>query len=253
MVSTKRLSGSDGRSRGLRARRAVLPRTGNRLAANPYLRIFSRVLALLLAVCVLGGPGHAGAAAARDYPPLFGTSEIASGNLAPFTKWLDMLRRYHAEDGDPPANCGTDLERGCDHSRWRSIVEGLRGLDRLSQIEAVNRIFNAHAYIEDQDNWNVHDYWATPGQFDHRDGDCEDFAIAKFLALRLLGVPNEDLRIVILQDLNLRLAHAILVVYYQDRALVLDNQIKTVVPADAIHHYRPVYSINETTWWLHRN
>jgi predicted transglutaminase-like cysteine proteinase len=209
-----------------------------------------RMVAMLAAFLVTILSPHP--ARARDYPPLFGTSEISSTNLAPFTKWLDMLRRYREEDGHPSADCGTDLKRGCDHSRWKAAIEGLRGLDPLAQIEAVNRLLNEHAYVEDEDNWGVRDYWETPGQFDHRDGDCEDFAIAKFLALRLLGFANDDLRIVVLQDLNLHLAHAILVVYYQGRALVLDNQIKTVVPADAIHHYRPVFSINETTWWLHR-
>jgi hypothetical protein len=34
--------------------------------------------------------------------------------------------------------------------------------------------------------------------------------------------------------------------------LLLDNQIKTVVPANSIKHYQPVYSINENGWWLHR-
>ena len=164
------------------------------------------------------------------------------------------MRKDKYAPGEPCwIDCGTDLKSGCDHSRWKAAIERLRGLDPLAQIEAVNRLGNEHAYIEDEDNWGVRDYWATPGQFDHRDGDCEDFAIAKFLGLRLLGFANDDLRIVVLQDLNLHLAHAILVVYYQGRALVLDNQIKTVVPADAIHHYRPVFSINETTWWLHRS
>ena len=33
---------------------------------------------------------------------------------------------------------------------------------------------------------------------------------------------------------------------------VLDNQVAAVLPDSAILHYQPVYSINESAWWLHR-
>ncbi|MEE8547966.1 MAG: transglutaminase-like cysteine peptidase, partial [Alphaproteobacteria bacterium] len=81
---------------------------------------------------------------------------------------------------------------------------------------------------------------------------CEDYAITKYMSLRTLGVPAEDMRIVVLQDMNLRLAHAVLVVYLNDEAFVLDNQIRWVVKETTIRHYRPYYSVNETHWWLHR-
>ena len=46
-----------------------------------------------------------------------------------------------------------------------------------------------------------------------RGGDCEDFAIAKYTALRALGVPEERLRVAIVHDDEKNLPHAILVVY----------------------------------------
>jgi predicted transglutaminase-like cysteine proteinase len=55
-----------------------------------------------------------------------------------------------------------------------------------------------------------------------------------------------------LNDLNLGLGHAILVVYVEGTPMVLDNQIQKVVPASSIKHYKPVYSVNDTGWWLHR-
>ena len=111
---------------------------------------------------------------------------------------------------------------------------------------------NKHPYITDPVNWGVDDYWASIGQFFAKDGDCEDYAIAKFYTLRELGWDNDQMRIVVLQDLNLRVAHAILVVQAGERTLVLDNQINQVVEAAAIRHYRPIFSLNETHWWLHR-
>jgi predicted transglutaminase-like cysteine proteinase len=55
----------------------------------------------------------------------------------------------------------------------------------------------------------------------------------------------------VLRDMNLQLDHAILVVFVDGDALVLDNQINQVVSATLIHHYRPYYSINGAGWWRH--
>ena len=85
-----------------------------------------------------------------------------------------------------------------------------------------------------------------------KDGDCEDYAITKFYSLLSLGIPNEQMRVVVLNDMNLRTAHAVLVVYLDGVAWLLDNQIREVVQADVVHHYHAIYSVNETTWWLHR-
>ena len=48
-------------------------------------------------------------------------------------------------------------------------------------------------YLEDLANYGLPDYWATPLQFLDRDGDCEDYAIAKFVSLRELGFAADEL------------------------------------------------------------
>jgi predicted transglutaminase-like cysteine proteinase len=112
---------------------------------------------------------------------------------------------------------------------------------------------NTRRYITDPRNWGVPDYWETPGEFMTKFGDCEDYAIAKFLSLKRLGWTDDELRIAAVKDLNLKVGHAILIVYHAGKTWVLDNQIKRVVEAESIRHYQPVYSINETSWWRHRS
>jgi predicted transglutaminase-like cysteine proteinase len=182
---------------------------------------------------------------------LFGTEEVRTVNLTPFPKWTGTLVRFRSETGDGEA-CGNDRLTRCEHARWQTFIDHLREKSPIEQIRAVNREMNRHRYILDPVNYGVADYWATPFQFLRLDGDCEDYAIAKFMALRALGFDNDALRIVVLRDLNLKLAHAILVVYHEGRILVLDNQIPDIVEASVIRHYRPIYSVNETAWWLHR-
>ncbi|MSO74947.1 MAG: hypothetical protein EXQ99_07390 [Alphaproteobacteria bacterium] len=107
---------------------------------------------------------------------------------------------------------------------------------------------NEAPYITDIRNYGVDDYWATPKQFLYRDGDCEDYAIAKYMSFRSLGYTPDDLRLVVLQDNNLHITHAVLVTYLDGSTLVLDNQIKQVVEHSRIRHYSLYYSINETGW-----
>jgi predicted transglutaminase-like cysteine proteinase len=132
------------------------------------------------------------------------------------------------------------------------LVARLADRPRREKIDRVNAFFNRMPYAVDASTWGIADYWATPFQFLGRSGDCEDYAIAKFVTLRQLGLASEEMRIVVVDDLNLRAAHAVLVVADGERLLVLDNQVPDVVESRRILHYRPVFSLNETHWWVHR-
>jgi predicted transglutaminase-like cysteine proteinase len=177
---------------------------------------------------------------------LFGSSEVHSSNLKMFPKWRGTLQRFE----DELKSCGAGP---CKKKQWETVIDGLRGKDLMTQLRELNTEMNDKRYITDPVNWNLPDYWATPFQFLRKNGDCEDYAISKYMALRDLGVAVEDMRIVVLNDLNLRIAHAVLAVYVNGKPYILDNQISKVVPATSIRHYQPVYSINENGWWLHRS
>jgi len=176
---------------------------------------------------------------------LFGTTETKSNNFKPFKKWRGAMKRMAAEQ--------TNLARFKKKFKtWLPFLNGLKGKSKIFQINSVNRFMNQSRYILDLKNWGVNDYWASPGQFLAKFGDCEDYAIAKYMALKYLGHDIDKMRVVALKDLNLRIGHAILVVYRDNKILVLDNQIRFVIEANKIRHYAPVYSINEHNWWRHR-
>ncbi len=198
------------------------------------------VLAGLLLVTFDAGPAEA-----RKYPKLFGSIELFSKKTQRFPKWLGMLDRF--QEGVSPCESATCTAKG-----WKEFIAEMQGKDRATQIKEVNRAFNTRRYILDINNWGEEDYWATPYQFLKKNGDCEDYAISKYFTLKALGVPIEDMRVVAVQDLNLNLGHAVLVVYVGEDAMLLDNQIASVVAAKSVRHYNPVFSINEMGWWLHR-
>jgi predicted transglutaminase-like cysteine proteinase len=177
---------------------------------------------------------------------LFGTTEIQSFDLNKFPKWRGALARFAEE----LRSCN---ESRCGLGEWNQLVASLRGRDVSMQLALLNLHVNRYSYVEDRINWRQLDYWATPLQFLARSGgDCEDFAITKYLVLRELGVEPDDLRIVIVRDRLRGIAHAVLAVYVDGRALILDNQRDDVVVAELVRNYVPVYSLNERGWWLHR-
>lgn len=189
---------------------------------------------------------------AGGFPSIFNSRTTQSSNIAMFPKWGGALSRYFSERQLADAPCTSSLFNQCHLKEWKEFLASLRGKSKMSQVRAVNAYMNRQRYFTDPRNYGVKDYWATPVQFLKRNGDCEDYAIAKFISLRALGFTNRELRIVVLQDLNLRVGHAILVVHLEGQALVLDNQVRSVVRAETIRHYRPIYSINEHNWWMHR-
>lgn len=165
---------------------------------------------------------------------LFDTPEIRSTDISPFTKWTDVRARLN--------------------SRTAALPESLKDLANASfadKVTGVNAYFNKMRYIEDKNNWGTSDYWATPKEFEAKGGDCEDFAIAKYAALKSLGIAESQLRVAIVQDTWKGIPHAILVVYGEDGIKLLDNQYKDVKDAEGFDRYRPIYSINRTAWWRH--
>ena len=190
--------------------------------------------------------------AAAGKASFFDTTEQMSTKMGAFKKWNEAIARYSKEKAAAKkGTCGDKELNKCNFDKWIKFLKGLKEKDAVSQIRAINDYMNRAPYITDPVNWGKKDFWATPGEFMSKFGDCEDYAIAKYISLRLLGYKEEELRVVAVKDLNLKIGHAILVVYYKGKPYVLDNQIKQVVPATKIKHYLPVFSINQSAWWKH--
>lgn len=179
---------------------------------------------------------------------LFGSGESESDNLAPFTKWTGMLMREAAHRQKMQQSCHSE---NCLYNQWQQMITQAKAMTPLQKINFVNREINRIPYIVDPQNWQSDDYWETPYEFFIYSGDCEDFAIAKYLTLKSSGIPEDNMRIVVLQDQNLNLLHSVLAVRIEDETYILDNQFQQVMRDRAIHHYQPIYSINEHHWWRH--
>ncbi len=214
---------------------------------SQFRRVAARALPVVGLVLLLGiGSSPASAFA----PDLFGYRQSAQDGIEAFPQWLQALERQlrdNLRDGD----CGERRINRCHMARWLGFLDGLRNRPPAEQLREVNRYANEMAYMLDFDNYGVEDYWAIPREFLTNGGDCEDYAITKYFSLRWLGYPEAEMRIVVVQDTNLRVPHAVLAVGRGSDILVLDNQVRGVLPHRQVVHYAPVYSINEHGWWIH--
>ena len=148
-------------------------------------------------------------------------------------------------------SCTVENRVECREGVWQAFLTSQTEKEPLDVLRAVNKFHNQTPYIADEINWQVSDYWETLGEYFLKDGDCEDYAISKYISLKLLGWAPETMRIAVIRDENLRIPHAVLVVYFEGKKYILDNQAEAILTDDRILHYRPVFSINETGWWHH--
>jgi len=171
------------------------------------------------------------------------------GQLA--TKWHEIQVDL-AEEEPILKECVAD-ESKCTSAaaRFVAIVMNISQQIGRARLELANQQVNsAIRYKTDAEQWGVADRWSTPLQtFATGFGDCEDYAIAKYVALRQSGVPASDLRMVLGYDSRrmggqmkgLMTGHAVLAARNEGRWLVLDNLAQRLLPANDMPYYAPLF------------
>jgi len=120
-------------------------------------------------------------------------------------------------------------------------------------LRKTNDFYNQVPYFSDMEHWGVDDYWATPVELVASfGGDCEDYAIAKYMTLKDLGVPIERLRITYVRAINIGETHMVLAYYPKPDSdpWILDNLIPEIKQASLRKDLVPVYSFNDDDLWL---
>ena len=206
-----------------------------------------RATAFALAVAALPSLASANLPDGTDQSRGLKVNPAGSVNTAAFPKWTGALNRSWAHDSQA---CTAKMGRDCKIGRWQNFLKKIRGLEAMRQIRQVNAFVNATRYRDDRKLWGKGDYWAAPGEFFARGGDCEDYAIAKYHSLKSLGFDPNAMRILVLKD-RVRGLHAVLLVEHGGETLVLDNLSHRVLTWNEVPNYSPLYSINEAKFWLH--
>ncbi|MDL2307749.1 transglutaminase-like cysteine peptidase [Desulfovibrio sp. OttesenSCG-928-C06] len=198
---------------------------------------------------------------------LFNAQEQSAPAGHPYRQAFDPLwqRVLQAEKQSPSFNKNGDGFGRIDRNTWRNLVQYASQSTDIERLQMVNGYFNQCPPKQDSDAWQTPEYWCTPREFmKQRGGDCEDYAIAKYFALRYLGFEARHMRIVIVRQRDekgtfLPSLHAVLAVHRKiggkDNWYILDNNAR---PRDNIFphlqyggRFVPLYSINEDGAWVH--
>lgn len=139
---------------------------------------------------------------------------------------------------------------------WQRLIQESAALGDEDKLKRVNDFFNRRILFEtDIVVWKQEDYWASPLEFMGRAaGDCEDYAISKYMTLLNMGVPKEKLRMIYVKAKmgNASVAHMVLGYYVNpaDEPLILDNLITSVRLASQRSDLAPVFSFNSDGLWV---
>jgi predicted transglutaminase-like cysteine proteinase len=140
----------------------------------------------------------------------------------------------------------------------QTLLPTLQGQPVASQLQAINEFYNRRvAFRDDMTVWGRNDFWATPLEMLGRGaGDCEDYAIAKYLTLVGIGVPAPQLRLVYVRARiggpgGPEQAHMVLAWYAAPDAepQILDNLVTEIRPSSRRQDLQPVFSFNAEGLW----
>lgn len=123
--------------------------------------------------------------------------------------------------------------------------------DIFSNLRDVNNFFNQVTWVSDSLHWGKKDYWQTPMEtlIEFR-GDCEDIAIAKYTALRIMGIPEKNLALV--YSFIEKQPHMVLAYYpdYEAEPFILDSYNKELKKSTERKDIVSVYEFNSMSVWL---
>jgi len=181
-----------------------------------------------------------------DEPFRLYTTPVYNGGL--LRKWLGVAHKLEDERVQL-ALCDGDRERCVSEAalKFLRIVDRGRQRDGWARVGEINHAINlAIRPMEDLVQYGEVDVWSSPlVTFNTGAGDCEDYAIAKYVALQMAGIPAEDLRIVVVLELNGE-GHAVASVRLDGHWLILDNQRMAMVEDVNARSYRPRFVIDES-------
>jgi predicted transglutaminase-like cysteine proteinase len=138
-------------------------------------------------------------------------------------------------------------------------------LDEPVKLATVNVFFNRRIlFRDDLEVWHQQDYWASPLELLWKgQGDCEDYAIAKYFSLLAIGMAPQRLRLVYVRATlgpagGPQVAHMVLAYYpplpetpetLTTEPWILDNLVGEIRPASQRPDLTPVFSFSVEGLW----
>jgi predicted transglutaminase-like cysteine proteinase len=194
---------------------------------------------------------------ATDAPPVLnGAQPVGKEPFGLFTFRAPegtLWRKWRSIEADMASDqltlnrCRADAETCPPHAaQFLRLIGAVNAKSGRARFEEANRAVNmAIRYVSDYSQHGEADRWSAPlASFATAKGDCEDYAIAKYVVLREAGVARENLQLVLVRDRAVRQDHAVLAARLDDRWLILDNRQAPLIEDSKASSFTPLFAIN---------
>ena len=193
-----------------------------------------------------------------DTPPEHGPASAAG--TEPFGLFIFrapdgvLWRKWRAVEGDMAKDqavldhCRSDAATCPPHAaQFLRLINAVKSKSGRARLEEANQGVNmAIRYVSDLAQFGELDRWSAPlASFATAKGDCEDYAIAKYAALREAGFPQGDLRLLLVRDRSVGLDHAVLAARLDGHWLILDNRWSELKEDSAKLNFTPLFAIDQ--------
>ncbi len=161
-------------------------------------------------------------------------------------KWNGVVTEIGQESG-LLARCRDDAKQCAPAAqKFLAVIAEGRAHDGRARVGVINRAINlAIRPTSDLSQWGVEDRWSAPlVTLGSGRGDCEYYAIAKYVALREAGVDENDVRLVIVRDLLSGNDHAVVTARVDEKWIVLDNRRLALVEDVEMPRVRPLFVLD---------
>jgi predicted transglutaminase-like cysteine proteinase len=186
----------------------------------------------------------------NDAPPVgtepFGLFSFRAPDGILWRKWrgleADMAKEQSVLD-----RCRESAESCPSYAaQFLRLINAVKSKSGRAQLEEANRSVNmAIRYVSDYAQFGEADRWSAPlASFATAKGDCEDYAIAKYVALREAGFSRDEMRLVLARDRSVRQDHAVLAARLDGRWLILDSRSSELIEDSDASGLTPMFSIN---------
>jgi predicted transglutaminase-like cysteine proteinase len=156
------------------------------------------------------------------------TELLAGGNIS--EKW-NHAKTEIARDREAVDRCRTNNVCSADARKLLDLSAAGAGRTGRARVGLINRAVDlAIGPASDEAQWGAADRWSAPFEtLRSSRGDCEDYAIVKYLALTEAGFSRDDVKIVILKNAFPTEDHAVVAARVDGQWLILDNRTLTLV------------------------
>ena len=181
------------------------------------------------------GPSHA------DQVEPFGihTVPINAGGLAEI--WLSLKQQLYSGDVETITSCSSGQTNECAAaSKLLTIVKQARQYQGKAFLGHLNRSINL-LIKSGPGKWG-----SALDALELGVGDCKAYAVTKYVALLVAGIPPDQIRLVAVHKRLGNEDHLVVAVRQDDQWLILDNLHHLILQASEEVDYEPLYVLDDT-------